>query len=572
MAKRRKKRRRRKGSRLAPVLVMLLLLIVVAGAGIITSMLKKYSPSDARMSLADYYGQETEGELVLILQDRILEERGKIADNIAYIPYQVVAQEMGGRFYWDQESGQMLYTTPTQIQRIDPETSSYEAGDETVSLDYTIVKEVEGQYYIALDFLEEHMEIKGTLYENPDRAVIICDWGTVNTVAAREDTVIRYQGGIKSPILSDVQKGQEFILLEQLDNWSRVMSADGIDGYVENKGLGAAQETEYVYDGPYEENFTSLTRDYKINLAWHQVTSEAANQALGQTIENVTGVNVISPTWFSVVSTEGAISSLASSDYVNQAHAKGMEVWGLIDNFNDQVSTLETLSSGSARAHIIEKLLEEASRVGMDGINLDFEALTQEEAPHFLQFVRELSVACRNNKLVLSIDNPVPQYTAFYNRKEQGILADYVIIMGYDEHTVGSEQPGSVASLPFVEEGIVQTLNEVPKEKVINGVPFYTRLWTQSNNGVVTSEVFGMDEADAYVQEHGMDVYWNKDVSQNYAEAQIDTGVLKMWLEDEESLEEKLKLIEQYELAGVAAWKLGFERPDVWGVISKYIQ
>lgn len=572
MAKKRKKRRKRRGSRLAPVLVMLLLLIVVAGAGIITSMLKKYSPSDTRMSLADYYGQEAEGELVLILQDTILEERGKIADNTAYIPYQVVARDMGGRLYWDQESGQMLYTTPTQIQRIDPETSFYEAGDETFSRDYTIVKEMDGQYYIALDFLEEHMEIKGTLYENPDRAVIICNWGTVNTVAAREDTVIRYQGGIKSPILSDVQKGQEFILLEQLDNWSRVMSADGIDGYVENKALGAVQETEYVYDGPYEENFTSLTRDYKINLAWHQVTSEAANQALEQVIQNVTGVNVISPTWFSVVSTEGAISSLASSDYVNQAHAKGMEVWGLIDNFNDQVSTLETLSSGSARAHIIEKLLEEAKRVGMDGINLDFEALTQEEAPHFLQFVRELSVACRNNKLVLSIDNPVPQYTAFYNRKEQGVLADYVIIMGYDEHTVGSEQPGSVASLPFVEEGIVQTLKEVPKEKVINGVPFYTRLWTQSNNGVVTSEVFGMDEADAYVQENGMDVYWNKDVSQNYAEAQIDNGVLKMWLEDEESLEEKLKLIEQYELAGVAAWKLGFERPDVWEIISKYVQ
>lgn len=572
MAKKRKKRRKRRSSRLAPVLVMLLLLIVVAGAGIITSMLKKYSPSDTRMSLADYYGQEAEGELVLILQDTILEERGKIADNTAYIPYQVVARDMGGRLYWDQESGQMLYTTPTQIQRIDPETSFYEAGDETVSRDYTIVKEMDGQYYIALDFLEEHMEIKGTLYENPDRAVIICNWGTVNTVAAREDTVIRYQGGIKSPILSDVQKGQEFILLEQLDNWSRVMSADGIDGYVENKALGAVQETEYVYDGPYEENFTSLTRDYKINLAWHQVTSEAANQALEQVIQNVTGVNVISPTWFSVVSTEGAISSLASSDYVNQAHAKGMEVWGLIDNFNDQVSTLETLSSGSARAHIIEKLLEEAKRVGMDGINLDFEALTQEEAPHFLQFVRELSVACRNNELVLSIDNPVPQYTAFYNRKEQGVLADYVIIMGYDEHTAGSEQPGSVASLPFVEEGIVQTLKEVPKEKVINGVPFYTRLWTQSNNGVVTSEVFGMDEADAYVQENGMDVYWNKDVSQNYAEAQIDNGVLKMWLEDEESLEEKLKLIEQYELAGVAAWKLGFERPDVWEIISKYVQ
>lgn len=572
MAKRRKRRRRRGRSRMAPVLVILLLLIVVAGAGVMTSLLKKYSPSDTRMSLTDYYGQEEEGELVLILQDSILEQRGRIADDMAYIPYQVVAQDMGGRFYWDQESGQMLYTTPTQIQRIDPESKVYEAGEETVSEDFIIVREIDGEYYIALDFLEEHMAIKGTLYEDPDRAVIICDWGTVDTVTAKEDTVIRYQGGIKSPILSDAQKGQEFILLEQLDNWSRVMSADGIDGYVQNKALGAAQETEYVYDGPYKEEFTSLTRDHKINLVWHQVTSEAANQALDQAVQDVTGVNVISPTWFSVVSTEGAISSLASAEYVEKAHARGMEVWGLIDNFNDQVSTLETLSSGSARAHIIEKLLQEAERVGMDGINLDFEALTQEEAPHFLQFVRELSVACRNNGLVFSIDDPVPQYTSFYDRKEQGILADYVIIMGYDEHTAGSEQPGSVASLPFVEEGIVQTLKEVPKEKVINGVPFYTRLWTQSNNGVVTSQVCGMDEADAYVQENGMEVYWNKDVSQNYAEAQIDTGVLKMWLEDEESLEEKMKLIEKYELAGVASWKLGFERPDVWEIISKYIQ
>ncbi len=572
MAKKRKKRRKRRGSRLAPVLVMLLLLIVVAGAGIITSMLKKYSPSDTRMSLADYYGQEAEGELVLILQDTILEERGKIADNTAYIPYQVVARDMGGRLYWDQESGQMLYTTPTQIQRIDPETSFYEAGDETFSRDYTIVKEMDGQYYIALDFLEEHMEIKGTLYENPDRAVIICNWGTVNTVAAREDTVIRYQGGIKSPILSDVQKGQEFILLEQLDNWSRVMSADGIDGYVENKALGAVQETEYVYDGPYEENFTSLTRDYKINLAWHQVTSEAANGAFEQTVKDLQGVNVISPTWFSVTGTEGTISSLASAEYVEKAHKKGMEVWGLIDNFDKNVSTLETLSKRSARTHIIEMLLSEAKRVGMDGINLDFEALTEEEAPHFIQFVRELSVMCRANNLVLSVDNPVPQYTSFYNRKEQGIVADYVIIMGYDEHTVGAETAGSVASLPFVEAGIVQTLKEVPKEKVINGVPFYTRLWTENNNGAVTSEVFGMDQAEKYVQEKGMEVYWNKDVSQNYGELATSEGTQKIWLEDEKSLEAKMKLIQQYELAGVAEWKLGFERADVWPVISKYLQ
>ena len=270
-----------------------------------------------------------------------------------------------------------------------------------------------------------------------------------------------------------------------------------------------------TYEGSYEKNYTSLTRDSKINLAWHQVTSESANAAFEEAVKDAAGVNVISPTWFSVTGNEGTISSLASAEYVSKAHAKGMEVWGLIDNFNENISTLETLSARSSRTHIIEKLLQEAKRVGLDGINVDFEALTEEEVPHFIQFLRELSITCRANNLVLSIDNPVPQYTAFYNRKEQGIIGDYVIIMGYDEHTYGSPKAGSVASLPFVEEGIRLTLREVPEEKVINGVPFYTRLWTEANNGTVSSKVMGMEEASQYTSEKGMDVYWNKEVSQN---------------------------------------------------------
>ena len=569
MAKRRRRRRRR--NQLVPILVAMLLIILVAVAGIVTGFIKKYTPSDTRMELADYY-HTGEGEAALILQDTISEAKGKIVDGRAYLPYSVITNEMGGRFYWDKESEKMLYTTATDTLEIKPEDTAYTIAGQTKQQDYILVKEIGEEFYIALDFVEQYMPIQGEVYDKPDRIVVSYKWGDINTVSVSKDTEVRYQGGIKSPILSDVKKGDTLILLEEMENWSRVMTTDGIDGYVEKKNLEKPQTTELSYTGEYKEDYSSLTREHKINLAWHQVTSEAANVALGETIQNMAGVNVISPTWFSVTANEGTISSLASADYVNEAHSRGMEVWGLIDNFNPDVSTLETLSSRSSREHIIQKLLEEARRVALDGINVDFEALTEEEAPHFIQFVRELSVVCRANNLVLSVDNPVPQFTGFYNRKEQGIVADYVIIMGYDEHTTGSEEAGSVASLPFVKEGIEKTLQEVPKEKVINGIPFYTRLWTESNNGTLSSEVMTMDAASQYIQENGIEVYWEKETAQNYGELLTDNGTQKIWLEDEQSIEEKMKLISQYELAGVASWKLGFERADVWSVISQYLQ
>lgn len=567
MAKRRKRRRRRRS--FPPALIALFLIVIVGAAGLITTYVKKYTPSDIRMDLADYYKLESPEEVALIFQDTLSEYRGRLIEDMIYLPYQAVTGVLGGRFYWDQETQSMLYTTPDSVIEIQPDMEFQAQGQEQ---SFVPVRKLDESLYIALDFLENYMQIESRVYEKPARVVITYEWQKIQTVEADRDTVVRYQGGIKSPILSDVKAGDSMELLEELENWSRVLTKDGIDGYVKKEDLKASKTAEPKYQGAYEENFTSLTRDYKINLAWHQVTSEAANGAFEQTVKDLQGVNVISPNWFSVTGTEGTISSLASAEYVEKAHKKGMEVWGLIDNFDKNVSTLETLSKRSARTHIIEMLLSEAKRVGMDGINLDFEALTEEEAPHFIQFVRELSVMCRANNLVLSVDNPVPQYTSFYNRKEQGIVADYVIIMGYDEHTVGAETAGSVASLPFVEAGIVQTLKEVPKEKVINGVPFYTRLWTENNNGAVTSEVFGMDQAEKYVQEKGMEVYWNKDVSQNYGELATSEGTQKIWLEDEKSLEAKMKLIQQYELAGVAEWKLGFERADVWPVISKYLQ
>lgn len=569
MAKKRKKKRRQ--SRAVPVLLVLLLILIIGAVGIITSYIKKYTPSDTKMDLEEYYAQTGETDVALILQDAISEEKGKILDGTVYIPYAVAAEQLDCRVYWDQETQTILYTTADEVISIPPETTSYTKNGQTVTEEKAPVKMQGDLCYLSLEFLEAHARITAEVYQEPARAVISYQWGTVQTAEASRATEVRYQGGIKSPILREIQEGEELLILEELENWSRVMTADGLDGYVEKDSLGKTKEEELQYTGSYEESFPNQTRDHKINLVWHQVTSEAANSALETDIKDMTGVNVLSPTWFSVVSTEGNISSLASKEYVDKAHAKNLEVWGLIDNFNESVSTYDTLIQKSSRAHIIEMLIKEAERVGLDGINVDFEALTEEEAPHFIQFIRELSVQCRKKGLVLSIDNPVPSYTYFYNRKEQGVVADYVIIMGYDEHTNGSEEAGSVASLPFVISGIEETLKEVPAEKVLNGVPFYTRLWTVGNDGSVSSEVCSMEQAEKAVKEKNMEVYWNTEVSQNYAEAEITGGKLQMWMEDEESLKAKMQLVEEYGLAGSAAWKLGFEKPEVWKIIESYL-
>ena len=572
MSQKKRRRRRRRNSNAVMVLVVILLIVVVAAVGVLTAAIKRHTPSDTRMDLNTYYGLEKEDDVALVLQNTVSDTKGKWMDGRVYLDYETVSNVLGGRFYWEADSSQMLYTTPKEILAIAPESTSYTVNGENKDEGYKIIRQTDDKIYLALDFIQKYMEITSTVTESPNKAVIRYQWGSEEIVKAKNDTVIRYRGGIKSDILTDVAKGTELTLIEELDNWSQVATSDGFNGYVSKEELTAPEEKKAEYDGSYKEEFTSLTRDHKINLAWHQVTSEDANAGLAQTLESIKGINVISPTWFSVTGAEGTISSLASADYVNLAHEKGLEVWGLIDNFNKDVSTLDTLSNRTSREHLIQKLIEEAVRVGLDGINVDFEALTQEEAPHFIQFIRELSISCRKNNLVLSVDNPVPQFTSFYNRKEQGIVADYVIIMGYDEHTDGTEEAGSVASLPFVEEGIQQTLKEVPKNKVINGVPFYTRLWFTDNAGTVTSEIMGMDQASKIVTEMGMEMYWNKDVSQNYAELSTDNGLYQMWLEDEQSLDAKMQLVQKYELGGVAEWKLGFERADVWNTISQYLQ
>lgn len=537
------------------IIAVAVLVILVAILGIVTHVVMKYIPSSEKMDLNEYYGEMADGEIALVIGTEKLEERGLVVGDRVYLPLDVVNTYLNQRYYWDSANQQILYATPSELTSA---SASSEAGDKVWVKDDKV--------YLNLTYVQEYTDLDAYITKDPYRIAIQYKFKNVKTVTVKKNTSIRYRGGIKSAILTSVKKGTKLRLIEEMENWDQVATDDGYIGYIDKKKVGEAEKTKFERSFKKEE-YSYLTMDSKVNMVWHQVTSTDANAYFADATANMTGVNVISPTWFYLTDTSGNIASIASADYVSQAHEKGLQVWGLIDNFTQEVSTTETLSSTAARQNIISQLIQAAQDVGMDGINVDFESLSEDVGTHFLEFLRELSIECHKNNLVLSVDNPVPEdFTSHYDRAEQGRVVDYVIIMGYDEHYVGSEA-GSVASLPWVEQGIQDTLKEVPAKRVINAIPFYTRLW-RTTGGNVTSEAIGMDQAQQTIADNNVETYWDKTTSQNYGKYDIDNSTYQIWLEDAQSVAEKVKLVSKYDLAGVSAWKLGFENNGIWQVIS----
>ena len=541
--------------RINPVVVVCMLIAAVTLIGIVTTLIMRRIPTRKQMDLTEYYGQTDDSEAVIIVGTQILEQKAVMSGEQPYLPVDVVDSYLNQRYYWDSANQQILYATPSELTSA---SASSEAGDKVWVKDDKV--------YLNLTYVQEFTDLDAYITKDPYRIAIQYKFKNVKTVTVKKNTSIRYRGGIKSAILTSVKKGTKLRLIEEMENWDQVATDDGYIGYIDKKKVGEAEKTKFERSFKKEE-YSYLTMDSKVNMVWHQVTSTDANAYFADATANMTGVNVISPTWFYLTDTSGNIASIASADYVSQAHEKGLQVWGLIDNFTQEVSTTETLSSTAARQNIISQLIQAAQDVGMDGINVDFESLSEDVGTHFLEFLRELSIECHKNNLVLSVDNPVPEdFTSHYDRAEQGRVVDYVIIMGYDEHYVGSEA-GSVASLPWVEQGIQDTLDEVPAERVINAIPFYTRLW-RITGGNVTSEAIGMDQAQQTIADNNVETYWDKTTSQNYGKYDIDNSTYQIWLEDAQSVAEKVKLVSKYDLAGVSAWKLGFENNGIWQVIS----
>lgn len=590
-ARRRAQSKRRRQRNLMIKIMLFVFIVMTAIAGTVLWM--KYSPSKDKADLKEYYGIEKEEQVAITIDKEVLTPGGRIFDGVAYLQYELVRDYVNERFYWDPNENVLLYTLPEGTVRVDVGSKEYTLAKADYSEDYVILKTEGRTAFIALDFVKKYTDIEYNVYNEPDRMMIQTEWEDITVAKVKKDTQVRYRGGVKSPVLSELIKQDEVTVIESEENWKKVCTKDGFIGYVKKSALKAEEQKTVQRDFSYDnQKFTSISKNYTINMAWHNVTNSTANSSVLQRIAESKGLTTIAPTWYHVANTSGDLESISSSDYVNYAHQANIEVWATVRDFDGGISSYdesyEFLSKTSQRERLINQLIADALQTGIDGINVDFEKISNECGEHYIQFIRELSVRCKQNGLILSVDNYVPKgYNMQYNRKEQGLVADYVVIMGYDEHYAGSLEAGSVSSYDFVKEGIEETMKEVPAEKIISGIPFFTRLWEETpktdaelaeDAGTeaeeytmnVSSVALGMDAAKETVENNGAEILWDDETQQDYATWTAGDVTYKIWLENEKSLEPKLALMKENKLAGTAAWALGQETSNIWELILQY--
>ena len=553
------------------------IVIIAIVALIIEENIRKNTPSKKHLSeaeISEMFGVQDDS-IPVVLNEVLSSARGYLFDDDIYLEYEFVKENIDNRFYWDNNENILIYTTPTEIIKSDVGAKEYYVNKSKKTTDYTVVKTDGEAVYIAAEYVKIYGDMLYCMDDNPDRICITSGEGEEYEVCYPKNTAqIRSGTHIKKDVVIDVTVEDMLRIMdsdeEQDEEWLKVSAKGGYVGYIKKSQVGES-ETYKIKTGYEEPVYTNIEKDFTVCMGWHMIAAESGNSTIYDVTAVTKGMNVIAPTWFRISDNKGNISSLADSTYVQRAHQMGMEVWAMVDDQSPDSSDKEVFPYTSKRENLENALLSEAIEHGIDGINVDFEYITEDIAEDYIQFIREFSVKCRNNGIVLSIDNYAPApYNKFYNRKEQGKVADYVVIMGYDEHTKGSEEAGSVASLSWVKEGIENTLLEVPSEKVINAVPFYTRIWEEKEGKVTNSRALGIVDSRAEMESNGAEFVWIDVLGQYYAEYTIGDITCRSWLEDSKSIEEKAKLIGEYKLAGIAAWRLGFEDADTWNTIIKY--
>lgn len=574
-----------KKKQILPILIIVGLIVLVLLFIVGSKLIEKYTPTKEHKELTEYYGITEDSQIAITLNSTVLENYGVMLDGHVYLDYKFVHDVLNSRFYWDANENILLYTTSSDVISAKADETTYNIGKSSTDYGRPIVKATADSAWVDMEFVKTYSDFTYTVYESPSRVVITNEWKEITISTLKGNTEVRFKGGIKSPILADVKKGDVLTILETDEKWTKVCTEDGITGYVRsNKVKNTEKKTLTSEYKP--ETFHHIKKDQTINFLWHPVYSTAANNEISSIISTAKGLDVVSPSWFKLKDNKGNLSSFASLDYVNYCHNHDVEVWGMVKNMDLDSSDIDInyiLTHTTTRQNLVNQIVSKALQYNLDGINIDFEQLSESKiGDAYIQFLRELSIKCENNDILLSTAVYTPAaYNSVYKYGEQTDFVDYICLMAYDQHYGQASGEGSVAALDWVEEGVKNTLAEgVPAEQLILGVPFYTKLWkltpTSNDSAVDTTYIIGFENlgltsAKKWMNNNITTPVWLEESGQYFGEVVKSGTTYKMWLEDETSIEKKLALMQEYKLAGAAFWSSDLDNSSVWDVIIKYI-
>ncbi len=579
-SRRRRRRRRKILQAVLPVVIAIVLIGIILLVAKSTGLFDDWGYSSKMADLNGYFKTISDDTASVVENGEVTDDKITVREGKLYIPYETVIEKYNENFYWEQTDDRLLYTTGDGVYAAKLQDNYYTLDGNGTQTGYQICYKNGETLMVCLDYVRIFTNFDYKLYGGggePYRACVKTEWGTdVVADVIEDDIAVRTVADKEGDILKKLRKGNTVVIVaSENEKWVKVTTDDLITGYVETKHLGEKYDRPETPVTDVAPITVTTVADYAqpVILAWHNVTNENSAQYLKENEKFLPYINTISPTWFALADNEGTVESIASSSYVETCHAKGLKVWGLVSNLTyPEVSLGEILPYPEKRDYVTEQLLNYAAQYNLDGINIDFESVPSDVGPSYIQFIREFSLKAHAKNLVVSVDNYVPkEYSMHYNRKEQGIFADYVIIMGYDEHTAASEEAGSVASLDFVMEGIEKTLEEVPKEKIVNALPFYVRYWiVDDNENILDMQTLTMTKGLETVTAAGAVPEWNEASGQNYAEWKTPEGTNKIWLEDIKSIQAKLDVMKAHDIGGAAVWQLAFGTEEAFQIIDEY--
>lgn len=520
----------------------------------------------------NYIKNEIKNKINVIINNNNVTQSMKydvyIEDDIIYMSTKDIANFFDGNIFYDNKYNQIITTYNTKVAVLGLNKKTINVNGTTVKINGMAV-EKDDKFYLPFSEMSNiyNVEIK---YSKESNILTIDSLERQQQKAnVSKNISIKYKPTIFSKTLAKVKTGESVILIETLDDgWKKVRTNEGVIGYT--------KDITNIYTNR-EELKEEKQINEKVSMIWEYYSEYGSAPNMQGT--KIKGINVVSPTVANLI--EGAKGKLninigeSGKKYIKWAHDNNYKVWGLVSNNSYKTTTSEILNDYKLRENLINQIVDMAITYNFDGINIDFENIKETDKDMFSRFIIELSPRLKEYGKVLSVDvtapDGSPDWSLCYNRNKIAQVADYIIFMAYDQYGISSTKAGTTAGADWVETNIKKFLGqeEVAPEKIILGIPFYTRTWWKTADGV-NSSVVSMKYIDSVIPE-GTTKQWDEDLKQYYVEYEKNGKNYKMWLEEENSIKAKLDLMNKYNLAGAAYWQNGMELPIIWDLIEQEI-